>query len=128
MHVLIGSPPAHNASKATGAFGGKRAARSRVTLRRNAANGRVAGEGEDGRQIVGFAVAITSLGFGHEGAVERDLSNVRFPAPTGRSPIQVRWQVPTQSGRPNLPTLRRQAAARVDSTPTCCQRALTGTD
>lgn len=64
MHVLIGCPPSHNASEATGAFGGRRAARSRVTLRHNAANGRVAGEGEDGRPIVGFAVEGASFPFG----------------------------------------------------------------
>ena len=64
VHVRIGCPPSHNASGATGAFGGRRAARSRVTLRRNAANGPVAGEGEDGRPIVGFAVECPSFPFG----------------------------------------------------------------
>lgn len=80
MHVPIGGPSVLDATEATGAFGGKRAARSRTTLRRNAASGRVAGEGEDARPIVGFTVEITSLRFSHEGAVERDLSNVRYLA------------------------------------------------
>ena len=99
MHVPIGGPLVFDASEATGAFGGKRAARSRSTLRHIGASGRIAGDGEHGPPTVGFAVAITSFGFSHEGAVERDLSNVRYPAPTGRSPIQVRWQDSTHQER-----------------------------
>ena len=63
MHVPIGGPLSLDASEATGAFGGKRAARSRATLRRNAASGRVAAAGEDGRLIGGFAVEGTSFPF-----------------------------------------------------------------
>ena len=63
MHAPIGGPLVLDASEATGAFGGKRAARSRSTLRRNGASGRIAGDGEHGPPTVGFAVAITSFGF-----------------------------------------------------------------
>jgi hypothetical protein len=69
-----------------------------VAVHRCVASGQAddfAGDGEHDRPIIGVAVAITSLGFNREGAVERELSNVRYPAPTGRSPIQVRWQDPT---------------------------------
>ena len=71
-----------------------------VAVHRCVASGQAddfAGDGEHDRPIIGVAVAITSLGFNREGAVERELSNVRYPAPTGRSPIQVRWQDPTQT-------------------------------
>ena len=115
MHVPIGGPLSLDAPEANGTFGGKRAARSRGTLRRNGASGRIAGDGEHYRPIIGFAVAITSLGRNREGAVERDLSNVRYPAPTGRSPTQVRRQDPTPMRRSQLCAGRRARAARAQA-------------
>lgn len=51
---------------------------------------------------------------GHGDAVERDPSNVRYPAVIGASPIQVKRRHPTHVGHSALRTPRHFAVVQVE--------------